>query len=292
MSPRRILDILLSFQKTLCSPHTILILRESVLPLLAFLVLLWCTKSFPPETITPDMACIGSLTTSLILCLSRAVKLTRRMCLTTFHPTLSGEKGPLWEELPWYYWQEAFTEIQKKPNSFTGLPLWPDLVESMFTFLQWDQMWYMIFQDWPAIHGNSLVLARYEQFERINPKSISLCRGVLHRPSATEGFQSKRDFLDYNKLLLINIDVHHGVGLTLGNGFLYHRHTIPQRHLTPDAAARHLQQWRHQCAPTQVNQVIHHPRTTFGAVIVNVNKRSVAARSHIHPKLSTRCRSI
>ena len=44
-----------------------------------------------------------------------------------------------------------------------------------------------------------------------------------------------------------------------------------------DAAARHLQQWRHQCAPTQVNQVIRHPRTTFGAVIVNVNKRSVSA---------------
>ena len=79
--------------------------------------------------------------------------------------------------------------------------------------------------------ANSLVLARYEQFERINPKSISLCRGVLHRPSATEGFQSKRDFMEYNKLLLINIDVHHGVGLTLENGFLYHRHNIPQRHL-------------------------------------------------------------
>ena len=27
----------------------------------------------------------------------------------------------------------------------------------------------------------------------------------------------------------------------------------------------------------QVNQVIHHRRTTFGAVIVNVNKRSVSA---------------
>ena len=44
-----------------------------------------------------------------------------------------------------------------------------------------------------------------------------------------------------------------------------------------DAAARHLQQWRHQCAPTLVNQVIRHPRTTYGAVIVNVNKRSVSA---------------
>ena len=41
-----------------------------------------------------------------------------------------------------------------------------------------------------------------------------------------------------------------------------------------DAAARHLQQWQHQCAPTQV---IRHPRTNFGAVIVNVNKRSVSA---------------
>ena len=47
--------------------------------------------------------------------------------------------------------------------------------------------------------------------------------------------------------------------------------------LSGDAAARHLQQWRHQCAPTQVNQVIRHPHTTFGAVIVNVNKRSVSA---------------
>ena len=28
---------------------------------------------------------------------------------------------------------------------------------------------------------------------------------------------------------------------------------------------------------TQVNQVIRHPRTTFGAVIMNVNKRSVSA---------------
>ena len=46
---------------------------------------------------------------------------------------------------------------------------------------------------------------------------------------------------------------------------------------TTDAAAKHLQQWRHQCAPTQMNQEIRHPRTTFGAVVVNVNKRSVSA---------------
>ena len=43
-----------------------------------------------------------------------------------------------------------------------------------------------------------------------------------------------------------------------------------------DADERHLRQWRHQCAPNQVNQVIRHPRTTFGAVIVNVNKSSVS----------------
>ena len=45
----------------------------------------------------------------------------------------------------------------------------------------------------------------------------------------------------------------------------------------------------------QVNQVIRHPRTTFVAAIVNVNKRSVSADARaftIHPKLSTRCRSI
>ena len=29
----------------------------------------------------------------------------------------------------------------------------------------------------------------------------------------------------------------------------------------------------------QVNQEIRHPRTTFGAVIVNVNKRSVSANA-------------
>ena len=31
----------------------------------------------------------------------------------------------------------------------------------------------------------------------------------------------------------------------------------------------------------QVNQVIRHPRTTFGAVIVNVNKRSVTADARV-----------
>ena len=30
----------------------------------------------------------------------------------------------------------------------------------------------------------------------------------------------------------------------------------------------------------QVNQVVRHPRTTFGAVIVNVNKRSISADAH------------
>ena len=32
---------------------------------------------------------------------------------------------------------------------------------------------------------------------------------------------------------------------------------------------------RLQCAPNQVNQMIRHPCTTFGAVVVSVNKRSV-----------------
>ena len=32
-----------------------------------------------------------------------------------------------------------------------------------------------------------------------------------------------------------------------------------------------------QVRTNQVNQVIRHPRTTFGAVVVNVNKRSVSA---------------
>ena len=44
----------------------------------------------------------------------------------------------------------------------------------------------------------------------------------------------------------------------------------------------------------QVNQVIRHPRTTFGAAIVDVNKRSVSAESRAFTLkyLRTRWRSI
>ena len=57
--------------------------------------------------------------------------------------------------------------------------------------------------------------------------------------------------------------------------------------LTPQVIAESSQSPRRGCeappamaAPVrtnQGNQVIRHPRTTFGAVIVNVNKRSVSA---------------
>ena len=47
----------------------------------------------------------------------------------------------------------------------------------------------------------------------------------------------------------------------------------PRKCVSSDANASHLVNG----GTNQVNQVISHPRTTFGAVIVNVNKRFVSA---------------
>ena len=45
-----------------------------------------------------------------------------------------------------------------------------------------------------------------------------------------------------------------------------------------DAGARYLDLWRHQCHQRSESSD-RHPRTTFGAVMVNVNKSSVSSEA-------------